>query len=76
MIAHRLQTIETADNLLYIENPKSVIGGQKGSPEYEEIMNKLKTETYKHQEEQVDGSSPEASPEKVGEDDGPVEHRP
>ena len=42
MIAHRLQTIMTADNLLYLENPRSVLGVQKGTPEYEEIMNRLK----------------------------------
>ena len=76
MIAHRLQTIETAENLLYIEDPKSIIGGQKGSAEYEEIMNKLKTETYKHQDQQQVDVSPAASPEKIGEDAGAVEHGP
>lgn len=34
MIAHRLQTIMTADNLLYLENSQSVIGAQKKTPEY------------------------------------------
>ena len=32
MIAHRLQTIETADNLLYMESPTSIIGAAKGTP--------------------------------------------
>lgn len=50
MIAHRLQTIETAENLLYIDNPKKIIPAQKGTPEYDEIINRLKTETYKHQD--------------------------
>lgn len=50
MIAHRLQTIETAQNLLYIENPKSIIAGEKGTPEYDDILHRLKTETYKHQD--------------------------
>jgi ABC-type multidrug transport system fused ATPase/permease subunit len=49
MIAHRLQTIATAQNLLYIENPKKILAAEKGTPEYDAIMNKLKTETYKHQ---------------------------
>ena len=48
MIAHRLQTISTAENLLYISNPKEIIAAQKGTPKYDEIMDKLKTETYKH----------------------------
>ena len=41
MIAHRLQTIMTADNLLYIENPSTMLASAKGTPEYDEIMNKL-----------------------------------
>jgi hypothetical protein len=49
MIAHRLQTIATAQNLLYIDNPKRILAAEKGTPEYDNIMNKLKTETYKHQ---------------------------
>ena len=52
MIAHRLQTIATAENLLYISNPKEILAAQKGTQKYDEIMNKLKTETYKHQEAQ------------------------
>lgn len=50
MIAHRLQTIETAQNLLYIENSKNIIPAEKGTPEYDDIIQRLKTETYKHQE--------------------------
>ncbi len=48
MIAHRLQTIETADNLLYISSPKEIIAAQKGTAKYDEIMDKLKAETHKH----------------------------
>lgn len=51
MIAHRLQTIETAENLLYIENAHSIIPAEKGTIEYDRIIKKLKTETYKHQQE-------------------------
>lgn len=59
MIAHRLSTIETAQNLLYIDSSKKVIAVEKGTPEYDEILLKLKTETYKHQEgEQVELESP------------------
>jgi ABC-type bacteriocin/lantibiotic exporter with double-glycine peptidase domain len=42
MIAHRLQTIATAKNLLYIDTPKRVLTGSKGAPEYEDIMMRLK----------------------------------
>ena len=48
MIAHRLQTIEKAKNLLYIENNCTMLNGEKGKPEYSEIMNKLREEDYKH----------------------------
>ena len=41
MIAHRLQTIMTAKNLLYIEDPSTMLAGAKGTPEYETIMHKL-----------------------------------
>ena len=49
MIAHRLQTIMTADNLLFLENPKSVLSAQKGTPEYTEIMDRMKRTNYAHQ---------------------------
>ena len=41
MIAHRLQTIMTATNLIFIENKNTILTGKKGTPEYEVIMNKL-----------------------------------
>ena len=49
MIAHRLQTIETAENLLYLAEPNSVLSGQKGTSEYNEIMDRLKRTNYAHQ---------------------------
>jgi hypothetical protein len=49
MIAHRLQTIMTAQNLLYIENSNTMLAGAKGTPEYEDIMQKLQEQVYKHQ---------------------------
>ena len=48
MIAHRLQTIETAENLLYLESSQSVLGAQKGTNEYTEIMDRLKRTNYAH----------------------------
>ena len=49
MIAHRLQTIETAENLLYLAEPNSVLSGQKGTAEYNDIMDRLKRTNYAHQ---------------------------
>ena len=51
MIAHRLQTIRTAENLLYIDNPKKILAAEKGTSDYDSIMQKLKSETYKHQQD-------------------------
>ena len=51
MIAHRLQTIITAQNLLYIEDSKTMLAGAKGTKEYEDIMHKLQEQNYKHQRE-------------------------
>lgn len=50
MIAHRLQTIMTAQNLLYIESSNTMLAGAKGTPEYDEIMQKLQEQVYKHQD--------------------------
>ena len=41
MIAHRLQTIMTAQNLLYIDSKNVMLAGVKGTPEYDDIMHKL-----------------------------------
>eukprot|EP00347_Sterkiella_histriomuscorum_P020418 403337881 len=49
MIAHRLQTIMTAKNLLYLESKDSVVPATKGTPEYVEIMNRLQETNYAHQ---------------------------
>jgi len=48
MIAHRLQTIETAENLLYLDEPHRVLAGGKGTVEYNEIMTRLKKTNYAH----------------------------
>ena len=41
MIAHRLSTIATAENLLYLENPSKQVSAEKGTPEYDQIMDKI-----------------------------------
>ena len=52
MIAHRLQTIMTAQNLLYIDSSDTMLAGTKGSKEYDDIMKKLQENNYKHQAQQ------------------------
>jgi len=61
MIAHRLNTIQTADNLLYLENPRSVLAGAKGTTEYNEIMDRLKKTSYAHQVEDEKEADPQES---------------
>lgn len=48
MIAHRLQTILSAQNILYIENQSSVLAATRGTPEYEALIKRLKTTNYAH----------------------------
>ena len=61
IIAHRLTSIKDAKNLLMIENRSLIKGFQKGSPEYEEALIKLKNFTYAYGE----GQEEEDEQEKV-----------
>ena len=49
MIAHRLQTIKTAENLLYLEEPDKIRSAKKGTPEYNDIITRLEKTNYAHQ---------------------------
>ena len=49
VIAHRLQTILTAENLFYINSPDEVLAAEKGTPEYDELIKKLMETNYAHQ---------------------------
>lgn len=48
MIAHRLQTIMTAQNLIYLQDPMTAIGAGKGTQEYDEIITRLEKTNYAH----------------------------
>lgn len=65
MIAHRLQTIKTAANLLYIEDSKSVIAAKKGTPEYDSIIERLEKTNYAHQNEVEDLADDQAQRKKM-----------
>ena len=69
MIAHRLQTIMTADNLLYLENPRSVLSAEKGTPEYTEIMDRLKKKNYAHQAQDEEDEDKESVESDSSDDD-------
>ena len=49
MIAHRLETIKTAENLLYIASSTNVEKGEIGTAEYDALMQKLIETNYAHQ---------------------------
>ena len=51
MIAHRLSTIVTAQNLLYLEDNNSVLSAEKGTPEYDRLIDRLTQINYRHQDE-------------------------
>ena len=46
IIAHRLTTIASADNLLFFKSRSELVSAAKGTPEYEEIFEKLKSISY------------------------------
>lgn len=41
IIAHRLTTIASADNLLFFKSRSELVNAAKGTPDYEEIFEKL-----------------------------------
>ncbi len=46
IIAHRLTTIASADNLLYFKSRSELVTASKGTPEYDELFEKLKCIQY------------------------------
>ena len=62
MIAHRLQTILTAENLVYLKSPSEVETAKKDSQEYTDIIQLLRKTNYAHQTESL-------SPTKIPKDD-------
>ena len=41
----------TAQNLIYLQDPKTAICAEKGSPEYDDIIERLEKTNYAHQQE-------------------------
>lgn len=67
MIAHRMSTICSADNLLYFAGRSNLISAAKGTTEYGEIMQKLEAISYAQgdadNEEEMMASSDESDEE-------------
>lgn len=57
IIAHRLTTIESANNLLFFKSRSELVSASKGSPEYAEIFEKLKAISYTYGEDEKDEES-------------------
>ena len=61
MIAHRLQTIITADNLVYLKDSKTALQATKndGTSNYNDIIERLEKTNYAHQQEKQTASETE-----------------
>jgi ABC-type transport system involved in Fe-S cluster assembly fused permease/ATPase subunit len=46
VIAHRLTTIQSADQLLFFKSRSELVSAEKGTNEYDEIILKLKSISY------------------------------
>ena len=51
-VCHKIQVIESVENLLFIKSPKEIVAAEKGSPEYDAIITNMKT--YVNQGQGVD----------------------
>lgn len=49
IIAHRLGTIQSAQNLLFLDDNDSVLPAEKGTTDYEKLMERLLNINYAHQ---------------------------
>lgn len=71
MIAHRLTTIASADNLLYFKSRSNLVSAEKGSPEYDEIFEKLKCIQYAYGDDEKDeNKESESSDDVIEEEEG------
>lgn len=59
IIAHRLTTIASADNLLYFKSRTDLVTAEKGSVEYNEIFERLKSISYAQGADENSGDSDE-----------------
>ena len=57
IIAHRLTTIASADNLLYFKSRSELVTASKGTAEYDDIFEKLKAIQYAYGDDEKEGES-------------------
>ena len=70
MIAHRLTTIASADNLLYFKSRSELVSASKGSPEYDEIFEKLKCIQYAYGDDDKEDGKSDSDGEIIEEEHG------
>lgn len=52
IIAHRLGTIQSANNLIFLQDNSTILSAVKGSDDYDELMTKLMNINYAHQKKE------------------------
>ena len=75
MIAHRLTTIASADNLLYFKSRSNLVSAAKGSQEYDEIFEKLKCIQYAYGDEEHKEEEAEDDDEIIEEEEDDEEEK-
>jgi ABC-type multidrug transport system fused ATPase/permease subunit len=65
MIAHRLQTIMTAENLVYLQDQNTALTAAKGTSEYDAIIERLEKTNYAHQQENLAAEDMHLGPDSV-----------
>lgn len=68
IIAHRLTTIASADNLLFFKSRSELVSAAKGTPEYNEIFEKLKSISYAQGEDVYEEDEDEENEDGFGVD--------
>lgn len=51
----------TAQNLIYLQDPKTAICAEKGTPEYDQIIERLEKTNYAHQQEVKENDNDDGS---------------
>ena len=73
IIAHRLTTISSADNLLYFKSRSELVTASKGTAEYDDIFEKLKAIQYAYGDDEKDGDDDEEEIDSDGKDQEDME---
>lgn len=72
IIAHRLTTIQSAENLLYFKSRSELVSASKGSKQYDDIMERLKNMQYAAGVDDDEAQEESSSSEYGSEDELPL----